>query len=1042
MIHLREGMSKSLNTRILCRLLVTVLLVVLGNLAIGSTGDPLPIVPPKRRALVIGVSNYASLGKLGYAASDARKVREALLERFRFTPENLKFLSDEAGAQSEAPTIANVQEALDNLLKDPLLQKGDLFLLYFSGHGIGLPSGDYLCPSDAKLENVEKVGIPVRKVVERFVQAGLKNVLIIADACRSGTENPFGEELLALSRKANIGVLLGCKPGGRSYENERVGGGVFTWSFLRSIQDEKVRTDFGALWASAVADQTSRRAKAFTERDYPSDPQVPTAWTDPTRDVLIGAFPPKDRSDLSKVLDEAGKSLQPESYHATVKEFAATLESQGRNQECLELLKSLEGSGLADTADRFLLAGVAIALGRSTEASRTLRAIVNSDAPELDRIMALMLDPLPNVDVQERIKASFRLIDLFEEGADRADGAFLAWFTISSWGDEKDLVKLWQKVGAGLNDRPKMQAFLHAETLMAEGKFDEARPAYERAMEGKDDVIETSWVALRSFECIVRSLVDAPRDEALDRVAKILREQGEGEGWGTWQSMRAVWYRSFVGPEPAEKLALALSKEPDLAGYSILRLIEAAPTRLKEMAPEFRRLAKARPYDWRAQLAAGLAMVLSGDPALNADPAALEYLQAAEKGTDDVFESTFAGLMATHHVVSEYVGRGLIPLETYAQQALSNWRSLLPYLRERTLAPSAWFDVLSFGITAQRQLQVSQLWKDVADRNPSGADLLTVLYQTAIGMDDRKEAERIIHSPNLLDPDKTILQWNWVAHLIAWNRITEAKAFAKDLGEPVPAYADQARVLRLVLANIEGTKETENKRAIELENALAKTVAKRDFLQRAVLGLVLARMNRWQVAAEALQESALYQDYRLLGIQVVGATLLINRLWQEGETKAADSYLLGLTTTLMETPHYLHLGFSPTPSLKDYEGRASGKGDYMTDNPPREGVAGVDGVIMAGEAGKATATIEIDSKGAATLQLTRNGVTETFTGSVDKLGNLRAQSKSETGVSTLFAKLPPWRLAKDPAMKTTKWTIFTYDAKGLRTDWRIFFEQG
>jgi len=1022
----------------LVRILFSAYLCVLSCLAGASSGDPLPIVPPKRRALVIGVSNYVSLGKLGFAASDARRVRDALLEKFRFTNDNLKFLSDEAGLPNPVPpTIANVQNALDELLKDPLLQKGDLFLLYFSGHGIGLPSGDYLCPSDAKLENVEKVGIPVKDVLERFVKAGLKNVLIIADACRSGTENPFGEQLIALSRQANIGVLLGCKPGGRSYENERVGGGVFTWSLLRSIQDENVRTDFGALWASAVAEQTSKRAMAFTERDYPNDPQVPTAWTDPTRDVLIGAFPPKERSDLSKALDEAGRSLKPESYHATVKEFAATLEAEGRDQECLDLLKSLEGAGLADSADRFLLAGVALGLGRSTEASRTLRAIVNSDAPELDKVMALMLDPLPNVDVQQRVSASFRLLEILNN----ADGAFLAWFTISNWGNEKDLVRLWQKVSPNLTDRPKMEAFLRAETLMAEGKYGEAVGFYDRALTGDDDVIETSWVALRSFECVVRALQGEKREEYLDRAAKILRDAGEIDGWGTWQSQRAVWYRSFVGPDRAEKLAIRLSQEPDLAGYSMLRLIEAAPTRLKEMMPEFRRLAKARPFDWRAQLAAGLSMVLSGDQALAADPAALEYLNAAEKATDDVFESTFAALMATHHVISEYVGRGLIPLETYAQQSLSNWRTLLPYLRERTLGPSAWFDVLNFGITAQRQFQVTHLWKDVADKNPSGADLLTVLYYNALGMDDRKAAEALIHSPNLLDPDKTILQWNWVAHLIAWGRISEAKTFAKGVGEPVPAYADQARILKLILENIEGPPTTANQRALVIENALARTVPTRDFLQRAVLAVVLARMDKWQEAAEALKESATYQDYRILGIQVEGARLLIDRLWAEGEFQAADSYMLGFTTTLMETPHYVSFGFSPKASSKDYEGKASGAGDYMTDTPPRLDVQGVEGMIMAGEAGKASATIEIGPTGATTVLLTRNGVSETFIGSVDKLGNLRAESKGSAGPSTLYAKLPPWRLAKEPLMKTLKWTLFTYDPKGFRTDWRIFFEK-
>ncbi len=48
-----------------------------------------------------------------------------------------------------APMRSNVLKALDETLADPALQKGEPFVLYFSGHGVGRPEGDFLVPAKA-----------------------------------------------------------------------------------------------------------------------------------------------------------------------------------------------------------------------------------------------------------------------------------------------------------------------------------------------------------------------------------------------------------------------------------------------------------------------------------------------------------------------------------------------------------------------------------------------------------------------------------------------------------------------------------------------------------------------------------------------------------------------------------------------------------------------------------------------------------------------------------------------------------------------------
>ena len=74
------------------------------------TVDPRPRPPPLRRsrpptpapadlyreswAVVIGINDYAKWPKLSYAVNDAKGVRELLVEKFRFKPENIQVLLD------------------------------------------------------------------------------------------------------------------------------------------------------------------------------------------------------------------------------------------------------------------------------------------------------------------------------------------------------------------------------------------------------------------------------------------------------------------------------------------------------------------------------------------------------------------------------------------------------------------------------------------------------------------------------------------------------------------------------------------------------------------------------------------------------------------------------------------------------------------------------------------------------------------------------------------------------------------------------------
>ena len=81
----------------------------------------------------------------------------------------------------------------------------------------------------------------------------LRNILIVADACRAGTQSNFGIALNFVARKSNIALLLGCEPGKKSYEAPALRSGVYTYFLLKSLSNSKNRTPLGGLWASKVA---------------------------------------------------------------------------------------------------------------------------------------------------------------------------------------------------------------------------------------------------------------------------------------------------------------------------------------------------------------------------------------------------------------------------------------------------------------------------------------------------------------------------------------------------------------------------------------------------------------------------------------------------------------------------------------------------------------------------------------------------------------------------------------------------------------------
>jgi hypothetical protein len=253
----------------------------------------LPYLPAKKWALCIGASNYDSIGKLDFAAKDSIAFGDTLVKNLGFSRDTVVTLVDREGYA--APNAANVKGTLEKFLNSGTLDNGDLFVIYFSGHGVGLKSGDYWLPTDANPANYEQVGISLQSIFAELSKRNLKNVVVISDACRAGEQNGFGRQLLELGRKTNVAVLLGCEPGKKSYEIPRYGSGAFTYFLNRTIKNKTaVDKTTGALLLSNIGEQVAKNVTAYTAAEYGDSAQKPAINAEKDQDVVLGTYPRLD----------------------------------------------------------------------------------------------------------------------------------------------------------------------------------------------------------------------------------------------------------------------------------------------------------------------------------------------------------------------------------------------------------------------------------------------------------------------------------------------------------------------------------------------------------------------------------------------------------------------------------------------------------------------------------------------------------------------------------------------------------------------------
>jgi caspase domain-containing protein len=965
------------------------------------------ITPARRWALVVGAGRYEHLGRLSYAAGDARAFAGALEGSLGFERDTIRMLVDDAEEPELQPTAGHLLGELEALLADRRRTRSDLFVFYFCGHGVGRPEGDFLLPTDARRETATRVGLPVREVVERLSSAGMRNVLVVVDACRTGSENPFGTELWALAAKARLALVLGCEPGGQSYEDALIGHGIFTHALVEALADPTlVDASTGALWASRVASAAAARVSASTARREP--PQRPAVWNDPTQDILLALRP--GEAAVGPFLGETGK-LAPEARLAACARYAQELYFSERLEECVELLRALEQLG--DLPPELgVLAGFSLqGLGRSVESARAFQG-VRTGAPSTElAALATLGDRTGVAALSERAEAARFLWD---QGAPVNFDLLVVMVQALADGGLGALAL--EVARTALTQAPpdtRDEAYLRAEISNLEGSGEraleelalaETRPgSFPSDRQLREHRVQLTF-ALQGFDA-ARALLD----ESLARSP----EEGSWYAWRAWLGRNAAKSQAELVPVRADAHA-ALQRE--LLPETLLMATRAAGMQALEERERIEALAARHPLAWQAQIAAVFARGVPDSRAAVADVARLAARPA-------LVYSTFASLM-------------LDAMSEDADRILEE-RGSEPGVREELVRQ-----------VRERYQQALERLVPMAGDVGTDPDVWRFLADSFVLMGLREPCARLFerHLGPLADaqrlPDDLLASYLAVA--LNAGRDARAEALLAQLNGP-GALVDAMHWLAAAGAMVAGDEAGVRARLGGRETVIDPA---NESLRRPVLAWLRARAGDAEGARALLGEADPKSSFSLALTGFVAHAL--------GDVERARASVAALETRDASDAYFAQValwravdGEEPLDALR---AALSSPGNPLTRTFAfARGLAAFEGVqelVVAEAPGPvaavgATLTLTIKSSGRVlgALELV-DGAVLPLTGTLDEFGNLTGELRAPAGTLSLLAKLAPPGFARsfDPLANTGQ-MLHLLDAAGVAYPWRALAKE-
>lgn len=174
-----------------------------------------------RKALIVGIDDYAHISCLSGCVNDAYQMKAALE---RHADGTVNFASPQllvGVSQSQTVTKSELKSAIRELFSDD----AEIALLYFAGHGYLEDTGGFLCASDS---DTGDDGVALAEVMTLANKSKARNKVIILDSCHSGVagDDPIVTGLAEISH--GVTILTASTADQYAMETPGGGAGVFT----------------------------------------------------------------------------------------------------------------------------------------------------------------------------------------------------------------------------------------------------------------------------------------------------------------------------------------------------------------------------------------------------------------------------------------------------------------------------------------------------------------------------------------------------------------------------------------------------------------------------------------------------------------------------------------------------------------------------------------------------------------------------------------------------------------------------------------------
>ena len=198
---------------------------------------------PDAVAVVIGNSNYQKTKNVNFAISDARSMRNYLIDVMGFKPGNIIHMENASYTDFKLVfgSKGNPQGKLYNTIKPG---KSDVFIFY-SGHGApGLKDQRaYFVPVECDPQYVELTGYSADIFYDNLSKLPASSIVVALDACFSGENIYENISPIVIKSKGALGLKNGALIASSqadqvsSWYNEKAHG-MFTYFFLKAIHEK------------------------------------------------------------------------------------------------------------------------------------------------------------------------------------------------------------------------------------------------------------------------------------------------------------------------------------------------------------------------------------------------------------------------------------------------------------------------------------------------------------------------------------------------------------------------------------------------------------------------------------------------------------------------------------------------------------------------------------------------------------------------------------------------------------------------------------